>query len=59
MPWAIPPWLGLVEFLGLTAKEHDKHDDDGDSDDNDANDNDDGNGNNDDGEVEDDGGRRR
>ncbi len=42
MPWVIPPWLGLVEFLGLTAKanEHDKHDDDGDdgnSDDNDAN----------------------
>jgi hypothetical protein len=28
MPWAIPPWLALVEFLGLTAKEHDKHDDD-------------------------------
>jgi hypothetical protein len=27
-PWAIPPWLALVEFLGLTAKEHNKHDDD-------------------------------
>jgi hypothetical protein len=26
MPWAIPPWLALVEFLGLTAKEYDKHD---------------------------------
>jgi hypothetical protein len=21
----IPPWLALVEFLGLTAKEHNKH----------------------------------
>jgi hypothetical protein len=54
MPWVIPPWLGLVEFLGLTAKanEHDKHDDgddDGDSDDNDANDKDGGDGNKDDG----------
>jgi hypothetical protein len=28
MPWAIPPWLALVEFLRLTAKEHNKHDDD-------------------------------
>jgi hypothetical protein len=33
MPWAIPSWLALVEFLGLTAKanehdKHDKHDDD-------------------------------
>ena len=28
MPWAIPPWLALVEFLGLTAKEYDKHDND-------------------------------
>jgi len=27
MPWVIPPWLVLVECLGLTAKEHDKHDD--------------------------------
>jgi hypothetical protein len=27
MPWVIPPWLALVEFLGLTAKEHDKHND--------------------------------
>jgi hypothetical protein len=25
MPWMIPPWLALVEFLGLTAKEYDKH----------------------------------
>ena len=54
MPWVIPPWLGLVKFLGLTAKanEHDKHDDgddDGDSDDNDANDKDGGDGNKDDG----------
>ena len=24
MPWAIPPWLALVEFLGLTAKEYDE-----------------------------------
>ena len=28
MPWAIPPWLALVKFLGLTAKEHEKHDND-------------------------------
>jgi hypothetical protein len=28
MPWAILPWLALVKFLGLTAKEHDKHNDD-------------------------------
>jgi hypothetical protein len=28
MPWAIPPWLVLVKFLGLAAKEHDKHDND-------------------------------
>ena len=53
MPWAIPPWLALVEFLGLTAKEHGNDvDDNGDSDDNDANDNDGGDGDNDDGEVE-------
>ena len=25
MPWVIPPWLVLVECLGLTAKEHGKH----------------------------------
>ena len=25
MTWMIPPWLALVEFLGLTAKEHNKH----------------------------------
>ena len=56
MPWAIPPWLALVKFLGLTAKEHNKHDDDGDSNNNDTNDKDGGNGNNDNGEVEDDGG---
>jgi len=65
MPWAILPWLALVEFLGLTAKEHDKHvsmttsdnvDDDGDSDHNDTDDNDGGDGDNDDGEVERDGG---
>ena len=56
MPWAIPPWLALVKFLGLTAKEHNKHDDDGDSNDNDANDKDGGDGNNDNGEVEHDGG---
>ena len=55
MPWVIPPWLALVKFLGLTAKEHNKHDDDGDSNDNDANDNHDGDGDNDDGEVEHDG----
>ena len=24
----IPPWLALVEFLELTAKEYNKHDDD-------------------------------
>ena len=28
MPWVIPPWLDLVEFFGLTAKEYDKHADD-------------------------------
>ncbi len=28
MSWVIPPWLALVEFLGLTAKECDEHDDD-------------------------------
>ena len=28
MPWVIPPWLTLVEFLGLTAKEYDEHNDD-------------------------------
>ena len=28
MPWVIPPWLALVEFPGLTAKEYDKHEDD-------------------------------
>ena len=28
MPWVIPPWLALVKFLGLTVKEHDKHDND-------------------------------
>ncbi len=28
MSWAIPPWLALVEFLGLTAKEYNKHDND-------------------------------
>jgi hypothetical protein len=28
MPWAIPHWLALVEFLGLTAKEYNEHDDD-------------------------------
>ena len=27
MPWAIPPWLALVKFLRLTAKEHDDSDD--------------------------------
>ncbi len=27
MPWVIPPWLALAEFLGLTAKEYDEHDD--------------------------------
>ena len=27
MPWVIPPWLALVEFLGLTAKKYDEHDD--------------------------------
>jgi hypothetical protein len=37
MPWAIPPWLALVKFLGLTAKEHNKHDDDDNEDDNDDN----------------------
>ena len=26
MPWVIPPWLALVEFPGLTAKEFNKHD---------------------------------
>ncbi len=25
MPWVIPPWLALVEFLGLTTKEYDEH----------------------------------
>ena len=55
---------GQIKFLGLTAKDHDKHDvderryvnDDGDSNDNNANDKDVGNGDNDDGEVEHDGG---
>ena len=28
MPWVIPPWLALVEFLGLTAKEYDEYDND-------------------------------
>ena len=28
MPWVIPPWLALVEFLGLAVKEYDEHDDD-------------------------------
>jgi hypothetical protein len=28
MPWVIPPWLALVEFLGLTAKEYNKHNND-------------------------------
>jgi hypothetical protein len=28
MPWVIPPWLALVEFLGLTAKEYHEHNDD-------------------------------
>jgi hypothetical protein len=64
MPWVIPPWLALVEFLGLTVKEHDKHNDnerryvndDGDSNDNNADDKDVGNGDNDDGEVEHNGG---
>ena len=28
MPWVIPPWLALVIFLGLTAKEYDEHNDD-------------------------------
>jgi len=27
MTWVIPPWLALVKFLGLTAKEYDEHDD--------------------------------
>jgi hypothetical protein len=27
MPWVILPWLALVEFFGLTAKEYDEHDD--------------------------------
>jgi hypothetical protein len=27
MPWVIPPWLALVEFLVLTAKVYDKHND--------------------------------
>jgi hypothetical protein len=27
MSWAMPPWLALVQFLGLTAKEYDEHDD--------------------------------
>ncbi len=26
VPWVIPPWLVLVEFLKLTTKEYDKHD---------------------------------
>jgi hypothetical protein len=28
MPWVIPPWLILVKFLGLTAKEYNEHDND-------------------------------
>ena len=28
MPWVIPPWLDLVEFLGLTAKEYNEHNND-------------------------------
>ena len=42
MPWVIPPWLVLVKFLGLTAKEYDEHD--GDKSDNVDNDGNDGDG---------------
>ena len=28
IPWAMPPFLASFKFLGLTAKEHDKHDND-------------------------------
>ena len=28
VPWAILPFLASVKFLGLTAKEHNKHDND-------------------------------
>jgi hypothetical protein len=28
MPWVIPPWLALVEFLGLTTKEYNEHNND-------------------------------
>jgi hypothetical protein len=64
MPWAIPPWLALVEFLQVTTKEAQRRramtsnnvDDDSNSDGSNINGKDGEYGINDDGEVYSDGG---